>query len=105
MARPAGASAYTRHYDYPRMRKIADSVGAWLLSDMAHISGLVSHLAFGGEGRGSRGAWGTRHLAGRCWSGAVQVQPVPSAGQQGVTMRWWLCAGGGGHCAVPVRVL
>jgi glycine hydroxymethyltransferase len=38
----AGASAYTRHYDYPRMRAIADSVGAYLLSDMAHISGLVA---------------------------------------------------------------
>ena len=38
----AGASAYTRHYDYPRMREIADSVGAYLLSDMAHISGLVA---------------------------------------------------------------
>ena len=38
----AGVSAYTRHYDYPRMRKIANSVGAHLLSDMAHISGLVA---------------------------------------------------------------
>lgn len=38
----AGASAYTRHYDYPRMRKIADKHNAWLLSDMAHISGLVA---------------------------------------------------------------
>uniref|UniRef100_A0A7S0RZ78 Serine hydroxymethyltransferase n=1 Tax=Chlamydomonas leiostraca TaxID=1034604 RepID=A0A7S0RZ78_9CHLO len=38
----AGASAYTRHYDYPRMRAIADRVGAWLLADMAHISGLVA---------------------------------------------------------------
>ncbi|GIL88389.1 hypothetical protein Vretimale_15031 [Volvox reticuliferus] len=38
----AGASAYTRHYDYPRMRAIADKVGAWLLADMAHISGLVA---------------------------------------------------------------
>lgn len=38
----AGASAYTRHYDYPRMREVADSVGAYLLSDMAHISGLVA---------------------------------------------------------------
>ena len=25
----AGASAYTRHYDYPRMRQIADKHGAW----------------------------------------------------------------------------
>ena len=38
----AGASAYTRHYDYPRMRDICNKVGAWLLSDMAHISGLVA---------------------------------------------------------------
>eukprot|EP01026_Neomeris_dumetosa_P082486 TRINITY_DN942_c0_g1_i2.p3 TRINITY_DN942_c0_g1~~TRINITY_DN942_c0_g1_i2.p3 ORF type:complete len:344 (-),score=62.46 TRINITY_DN942_c0_g1_i2:239-1141(-) len=38
----AGYSAYTHHYDYQRMRKIADKHGAWLLSDMAHISGLVA---------------------------------------------------------------
>jgi len=38
----AGASAYSRHYDYARMREIADSVGAYLLSDMAHIAGLVA---------------------------------------------------------------
>eukprot|EP00877_Chromochloris_zofingiensis_P013818 jgi/Chrzof1/8690/Cz03g20190.t1 len=38
----AGASAYTRHYDYPRMRAIADKQKAWLLADMAHISGLVA---------------------------------------------------------------
>ncbi|RZC70561.1 hypothetical protein C5167_033718 [Papaver somniferum] len=36
-----GASAYPRDFDYPRMRKIADSVGAFLMMDMAHISGLV----------------------------------------------------------------
>ncbi|CAM9288591.1 unnamed protein product, partial [Choristocarpus tenellus] len=38
----AGASAYSRNIDYARMRKVADASGAWLLSDMAHISGLVS---------------------------------------------------------------
>lgn len=38
----AGASAYSRVIDYKRMRAIADKVGAYLLSDMAHISGLVS---------------------------------------------------------------
>lgn len=37
-----GASAYPRDYDYARMRQIADSVGAYLMSDMAHISGLVA---------------------------------------------------------------
>ncbi|KAA8525178.1 hypothetical protein F0562_006958 [Nyssa sinensis] len=38
----AGASAYSRDFDYPRMRKIADAVGAFLMMDMAHISGLVA---------------------------------------------------------------
>ncbi|KFM26246.1 Serine hydroxymethyltransferase, mitochondrial [Auxenochlorella protothecoides] len=38
----AGASAYTRHYDYPRMRQIADRHKSILLADMAHISGLVA---------------------------------------------------------------
>lgn len=38
----AGASAYARLIDYERMRKICDHSGAYLLSDMAHISGLVA---------------------------------------------------------------
>lgn len=38
----AGGSAYPREWDYERMRQIADSVGALLLVDMAHISGLVA---------------------------------------------------------------
>ncbi|KAL7478829.1 hypothetical protein ACHAW6_008170 [Cyclotella cf. meneghiniana] len=38
----AGGSAYTREWDYARMRQIADSVGAYLMVDMAHISGLVA---------------------------------------------------------------
>ncbi|KAH8926533.1 glycine hydroxymethyltransferase [Atractiella rhizophila] len=37
-----GASAYPRDWEYERLRKIADSEGAYLLSDMAHISGLVA---------------------------------------------------------------
>ena len=38
----AGASAYPRIIDFPRMRQIADSVGAILFIDMAHIAGLVA---------------------------------------------------------------
>lgn len=38
----AGASAYPRNYDYKRMREICDKVGAYLMADMAHISGLVA---------------------------------------------------------------
>jgi len=41
----AGASAYSRIIDFARMRQIADSVGAYLFVDMAHIAGLVA----GGE--------------------------------------------------------
>jgi glycine hydroxymethyltransferase len=38
----AGASAYSRIIDFKRFREIADSVGALLLVDMAHFSGLVA---------------------------------------------------------------
>jgi len=38
----AGASAYSRLIDYKRIREIADKVGAFVLADMAHISGLVA---------------------------------------------------------------
>ncbi len=38
----AGASAYPRLFDYPRLRQIADSVGALLFIDMAHVAGLVA---------------------------------------------------------------
>ncbi len=38
----AGASAYPRFLDFPRLRQIADSVGALLFIDMAHIAGLVA---------------------------------------------------------------
>lgn len=38
----AGGSAYAREWDYARMRQIADKVGAYLMVDMAHISGLVA---------------------------------------------------------------
>lgn len=38
----AGASAYARDYNYARMRKAADNVSAYLMTDMAHTSGLVA---------------------------------------------------------------
>lgn len=37
-----GASAYSRDWDYARMRAIADSVGALLLADISHPSGLIA---------------------------------------------------------------
>lgn len=38
----AGGSAYPREWDYEKFREVADDVGAYLMVDMAHISGLVA---------------------------------------------------------------
>lgn len=38
----AGFSAYSQNLDWPRFRQIADSVGAYLLADIAHIAGLIA---------------------------------------------------------------
>ncbi len=38
----AGASAYSRIIDWTRFREIADSVGAYLMADMAHYAGLIA---------------------------------------------------------------
>lgn len=38
----AGASAYSRIIDFPKLREIADEVGSLLMVDMAHIAGLVA---------------------------------------------------------------
>ncbi len=37
-----GASAYSRDWDYERLRKVADSVGALLMADISHPSGLIA---------------------------------------------------------------
>jgi len=42
----AGASAYPRKIDFRRFREIADKVGAYLLVDMAHYSGLIAGKAY-----------------------------------------------------------
>jgi glycine hydroxymethyltransferase len=38
----AGASAYSRDWDYKRMRKIADKIGAILMADISHPAGLIA---------------------------------------------------------------
>jgi glycine hydroxymethyltransferase len=38
----AGGSAYPRFIDFPRIRKVADEVGAYFMVDMAHFAGLVA---------------------------------------------------------------
>lgn len=37
-----GASAYPADYDYAKFREVADSVGAYLMADIAHTSGLIA---------------------------------------------------------------
>lgn len=37
-----GISCYSRSLDYSKFRVIADDVGAYLMADMAHVSGLVA---------------------------------------------------------------
>ena len=37
-----GATAYPRHFDFAAWRQVADSVGAYLLADIAHIAGLIA---------------------------------------------------------------
>jgi len=45
----AGYSAYPRRVNFARMREIADSVGATLMSDMSHFAGLVAGTVFTGD--------------------------------------------------------
>ncbi|MDP8916387.1 MAG: serine hydroxymethyltransferase, partial [Pseudomonadota bacterium] len=42
----AGGSAYSRHIDFARFREIADSIGAYLMVDMAHYAGLIAAGAY-----------------------------------------------------------
>jgi glycine hydroxymethyltransferase len=64
-----GYSAYPRRIDFARMREIADSVGAVMVTDMAHFAGLVagdvypspiaeSHVVTSTTQKTLRGAWG-----------------------------------------------
>ena len=49
----AGFSAYSRVIDFARFRAIADSVGAYLFVDMAHVAGLVAAGAVSEPGAAS----------------------------------------------------
>ena len=59
-----GGSAYPRQFDFPRMRQIADKVGAFFLVDMAHFAGLVAG-----------GAHPSRPCPTRMWSRRRRTKP------------------------------
>lgn len=88
----AGASSYPRLIDYERFRAIADRVGAWLLVDMAHTSGIVAagvhpspvpyaHVTTGTTQKTLRGSRGGFILCHRDVASAVDAAVFP--GTQG----------------------
>ncbi|HZV48586.1 MAG TPA: serine hydroxymethyltransferase [Candidatus Dormibacteraeota bacterium] len=88
-----GYSAYPRTIDFARMREIADSVGAVMVTDMAHFAGLVaggvypspvpdSHIVTSTTQKTLRGAWGGLILTGDLeWQKALDSAVFP--GTQG----------------------
>ncbi|MGB2324398.1 MAG: serine hydroxymethyltransferase [Candidatus Puniceispirillales bacterium] len=67
----AGGSAYTRILDFKRFREIADSCGAYLLVDMAHISGLVAAGAHPSPIEHAHVVTSTTHKTLRCSRGGI----------------------------------
>jgi len=87
-----GYSAYTRVIDFARMRQIADSVGATMVTDMAHFAGLAAGGAYPSPIRDSqivttttqktlRGAWGGMILCDADHAKAIDSAVFP--GTQG----------------------
>ncbi|HEX2647494.1 MAG TPA: serine hydroxymethyltransferase [Candidatus Dormibacteraeota bacterium] len=88
----AGFSAYSRVIDWGRMRAIADSVGATLFVDMAHVAGLVAGDVYPSPvphapviatttQKTLRGAWGAIVLCTNDWQKAIDSAVFP--GTQG----------------------
>jgi glycine hydroxymethyltransferase len=87
-----GGSAYPRIFDFPRMRQIADKVGALLIVDMAHFSGLVAggvhpspvphaHIVTTTTHKTLRGPRSGLILSGQQYAAAIDKSVFP--GQQG----------------------
>jgi glycine hydroxymethyltransferase len=87
-----GGSAYPRIFDFPRMRQIADKVGALLLVDMAHFAGLVAggahpspvphaHIVMTTTHKTLRGPRAGMILSGQQFAAAIDKAVFP--GQQG----------------------
>ncbi len=90
----AGYSAYPRRIDFARMRQIADSVGAVLVTDMAHFAGLVagrahpspvpdSHVVTTTTQKTLRGAWGGMILSSDPESWQKRLDSALFPGTQG----------------------
>jgi glycine hydroxymethyltransferase len=89
-----GYSAYSREIDFARMRAIADSVGAVVLTDMAHFAGLVagdaypspvsaSHIVSTTTQKTLRGAWGGMILSADAEGWQKKLDSAVFPGTQG----------------------
>ena len=78
----AGGSAYPRVLDFKKFREIADSCGAYLLVDMAHISGLVAAGAHPSPIEHAHVVTSTTHKTLRCGRGGMIMSNDPDLGQK-----------------------
>jgi glycine hydroxymethyltransferase len=78
----AGGSAYPRFLDFARFRKIADSVGAYLMGDMAHFAGLVAGVAHPNPLDHAHVATTTTHKTLRGPRGGVVLSRDPELGKK-----------------------
>jgi len=78
----AGASAYPRHIDFARFREIADSVGAYLLADMAHYSGLIATGVYPSPIPHAHVATSTTHKTLRASRGGMILTNDPDLGKK-----------------------
>ena len=75
----AGASNYSRVLDWDRFRKIADSIGAVLVADMAHYAGLVAAGVYPSEMQACDIVPSNTHMILRCPSGGLIFCKPPFA--------------------------
>lgn len=78
----AGGSAYPRVLDFKKFREIADSCGAYLLVDMAHISGLVAAGAHPSPIEHAHIVTSTTHKTLRCGRGGMIMSNDPELGKK-----------------------
>lgn len=78
----AGGSAYPRVIDFARFREIADSCGAYLMVDMAHISGLVAAGAHPNPVEHAHVVTSTTHKTLRCSRGGIILSNDEALGKK-----------------------
>ena len=78
----AGGSAYSRTLDFPRFREIADSCGAYLMADIAHVAGLVAVGLHPSPVGHAHVVTSTTHKTLRCSRGGLILSDDPAIGKK-----------------------